>query len=106
MNHPKFAVGEEVILESKEIPEHNGIYVVEGVLGQFDQWKCRETGQIKRRIDPGYGYLLNTIFIREGKTAETSFSESALRKKHQPGQSFQSLMSELTNAKPKLLEKK
>ncbi len=108
MTHPKFAVGEEVILESKDQPWLNGEYVVHEIVFGRKPSMCRLFGQLiiyKNNDDFGYKLSLVVRCPRDPRI-EMLWCESALRKKHQPGQSFQSLMAELTNAKPKLLEKK
>lgn len=82
---PKFAVGEEVLLRSKDFPECNGEYTIT---------------ELKPHSLDGYIYKLDVHHHVEGKS--DYWCESALRKKHQPGEiSFDDLMASLSS--PKLL---
>lgn len=110
MNRPKFAVGEEVILVSRDNPSLNGEYVVAAIVKNGDTYKCRISGEVvvarcESRDVTGY-FLDDPIESTTQPGYESAIRERLLRKKHQPGQSFQSLMTDLNNAKPKLLEKK
>ena len=94
-----FQVGEEVILQSKDFPHLNGEYVVDGYY---------ETGD--RVENPvGYNYvwvggstytLHNSYKNNESLSGDVikcyiHWEQSALRKKHQGGESFESLMSSI-----------
>lgn len=77
---PKFSVGEVVILQSKEAPQCNGECTVLEV-ECFGSW----TGYVTTTPPP------------EGRDKAALWCESALRKKHQPGDmSFTELMVNLS----------
>lgn len=82
---PKFSVGEVVILQSQHNPEANGEYTVlsfERGIGRPSGVEC-------------YVYMLDGV-LSWSKLG--SWAESALRKKHQPGEhSFTDLMASLKN---------
>lgn len=99
--HPKFVEGEVVLLQSVEQPECNGEYTVHAVRLPLTRYKCRVSGVVRTRIDPSIGYILDGPIVIDGN--EVAWNESALRKKHQPGDmSFDDLMSSLSS--PKLLK--
>jgi len=83
--NPKFSVDEVVILQSVECPEFNGDHSVTEIrVGTFKE-------QSSELSVEGIGYRL-------GGTGDEWWCESALRKKHQPGeQSFTDLMASLKN---------
>lgn len=62
MDRPKFEVGEEVILQSRQMPEHNGEYFVDRVVYDGCDYKDRLTG-IEFVINWGddCGYLLSNM---------------------------------------------
>lgn len=93
---PLFSVGEEVILCSKDYPEHNGEYYVHKVLDTGQHYICRLTG-IQYTAISGIGYLLDQPVLHPHKNAEAYWSEGALRKKYPPStESFKEMMSNLT----------
>jgi len=82
MTQPKFSVGEEVILCSKNCPEFNGEYTV--VASFYGETFSR---QGKRYI--GWNYDLDSTHVNY-------WWETALRKKHKPSDmSFDSLMNSI-----------
>lgn len=80
---PKFSVGEVVILQSRKFPERNGEYEVVKVLPHGADHGFQ-------RVSRGnFGYVLSG--------GRNLWAESALRKKHQPGDmSFTELMVNLS----------
>lgn len=83
MSAPYFKVGEEVILVSLENPELNGECTIESILrGNF----VSDSDGIRMNA---YSYV-TTIPGTKG-----SWSERALRKKHEGGEDFKSLMNNL-----------
>jgi hypothetical protein len=79
--NPLFSVGEVVILQSVSEPDKNGEYTV---IGQY-------VGSHSFTKEPCLVYELDMV-----ASACTYWTESALRKKHQPGeQSFTELMQTL-----------
>ena len=91
-----FQVGEEVILCSSSLPELNCETVVKRVVGSNETVCIRDDGvTVKTFETDGPMYILecdDADRINRGAL----WKESALRKKHQPGEDFKSLMSELT----------
>jgi hypothetical protein len=109
---PKFEVGEVVILQSKSQPEFNGEYTVRSVsfTGEKRPDRFHPSGQVYTSYlkdgSKGYAYVLEEIVIdsstESGIKIEGSWAESALRKKHLPGElSFTDLMASLSS--PKLI---
>lgn len=95
MSRPKFQVGEEVILASKQRPEFNGEYVVIAVVNDGDIYKG--IGFFNTDGRP-YGYDLGHHIIADGKHPNI-WSECALRKKHKPAsKGFRALMRDLLKA--------
>lgn len=101
MSVPKFSVGEVVILQSKSRPELNGEDVVKQLVLPGDKFLCRLSNEKVRYKGYTLGYILESTIL-EGKNTTGEFvveivwSESALRKKHQPGEmSFNELMNSL-----------
>ena len=101
---PFFEVGEEVELASKNQPQENGTYIIEGVMSDRQaQYDARLKGF------SGYGecedewhYILRGLNVElssvsgEIKGMFDYAKQSSLRKKHTPGEDFASLMSNLT----------
>ena len=88
---PKFSVGEVVILQSKNHPECNGEYSVTGIYAPDGQRKNSD----KVTISTTFGYSLSC----DEPDSKSAWAESALRKKHQPGElSFSSLMESLNTS--------
>lgn len=100
MNRPKFEVGEEVILQSRQMPEHNGEYFVDRVVYDGCDYKDRLT-VIEFVINWGdncHGYLLSNMAKDPHLGCEIIWTETALRKKHKPAEmSFSALMQSLTS---------
>jgi len=99
MSKPYFEVGEEVIVCSRDLPELNGPAVIIGV-GKTPQERC----QLLEESNPGFAFdVLNDVGIAyltdppsKGHTFPVGlWNQSALRKKHDPGKSFDKLMSDL-----------
>lgn len=94
---PRFNVGEEVILQSKDYPEMNGEYTVLKVISGGGMVVCSITGQSYRQTD-GLSYVLNDGNLHKRDNCEINWNESALRKKHKPsGKSFSEMMSDIKN---------
>lgn len=97
---PKYAVGEVVILQSVSSPEFNGEYTVIDVLQPDSLYRCRLTGDPCESSSHGLGYRLDgvvpTAVALDGGLIEGVWAESALRKRHQPGMEFGSLIESLT----------
>lgn len=102
---PLFSVGEEVILQSVDLPHLNGEYIVEKILHGGEETVCHITKfiYIKSFNGMGYSYILgglsdkNTL-MSDGVTRELerSWYESALRKKHKPsGDSFENMIDKI-----------
>ena len=99
MDHPKFEVGEEVILESKKYPDLSGEYSIHQVLCPKDEYICRISGgMIKRDVESEtFVYLLDKPLCSDRTDIEACVKESSLRKKHKPAEmSFSALMQLLT----------
>jgi len=87
---PKFSVGEVVILQSVNLPECNGEYSVTEIWPPDGERKNAD----KVTISTTYGYSLSC----DEADSKSAWAESALRKKHQPGEhSFTDLMASLKN---------
>lgn len=97
MSEPKFKVGEEIILQSKNQPESNGEYTVIDVITDGKVFECRITGNKMRRTGRyGVGYMLDGAIAKGESGMETSWAESALRKKYPPSEySYTELMDKL-----------
>ena len=89
MTQPYFQVGEEVILYSKMSPELNGEYTVISA-----KQTTGDMGGVK--VDaPYWAYRLTE--------SDNLWAQVALRKKHTPGDDFQSLIHSLNNDKAEAL---
>lgn len=100
MNHPKFEVGEEVILESKKYPDLSGEYSIHQVLCPKDEYICRISGVVVKRAAESekFVYLLDKPLCSNRIDIEALVRESSLRKKHKPAEmSFSALMQSLTS---------
>lgn len=103
MAAPKFKEGEVVILQSKSRPEMNGEYTIMQVVQKGDKYTCRMTGTPCGRVMGTVSYRLEEVYPTEvcrnhpyiGLEIEICWSESALRKKHEGGMDFQSLIQSL-----------
>ena len=80
MKRPLFAVGEVVILQSKTAPELNGEYQILEVVGPGESTVV--DGVKKKNNFPRYVYGLGVAGPRNSRF----WAESALRKRHQPGE--------------------
>ena len=80
MNRPLFEVGEVVVLQSKKVPEFNGEHQVLEVAGPGET--VIVDGSHKKNNLPRHVYRLGVI----GPTGSGFWSESLLRKRHQPGE--------------------
>lgn len=85
MSRPLFAVGEVVLLQSKDCPELNGEYDVLAALGTGEIFTCTVTGALIEKKSPGISYVLNDGQIDDDGLC-ILWHESALRKRHQPGE--------------------
>lgn len=98
---PKFDIGEVVLLRSESRPEYNGEYTVETVYVGFNGDPFDHQGNGYYFACGNQAYFLSPKIVDEGGV-ERCWAETALRKKHQPGElSFTDLMSSLSS--PKLL---
>lgn len=101
---PKFSVGEVVILQSVSRPESNGEYIVAVVAGNYEEFIDPHFGSKRMCRGPGTGYVLSDpLLVASLDYASTAikssaiWAESALRKKHQPGElSYSQLLESLT----------
>ena len=84
---PLFSVGEEAILQSVCYPEFNGKCVVLDIKGPGRHNILTADGS--KTIE---AFLYRTTIKRPG---DDCWSEVALKKKHEPGESFKSIMSSL-----------
>lgn len=101
MSIPKFFPGEVVILQSVKYPEFNGEHIVRRIMKDDDEYKCRHSGKILvNGTSSPILYILEDILTaksEKGSIVEIGWEESALRKKHIPGEmSFTELMTALT----------
>lgn len=79
MNQPLFKVGEEVILQSSQLPECNGEYVVSGIERVCGCW-----------------YDLGFTLPEDIEHGGTLWAERCLKKKYKPStQSYDELVKEL-----------
>ena len=102
---PKFQVGEEVILQSKSHPEFNGEYrVVLVVHGVCEVGDPHYPVRYKWSSPPPTGYVLDDPSLFEVDSRHTGsifWGESALRKKHTPGEMpFDDLMATIKSGQP------
>lgn len=81
-------------MQSRERPECNGYAVVISLAGTGvgDRIECAHCGSMHINDYDGKGYYLD---IKDPDDCCMGWAEVALRKKHEPGQSFDSLMSSL-----------
>ncbi|MFP5419896.1 MAG: hypothetical protein ACLGID_00310 [Gammaproteobacteria bacterium] len=80
MDQPKFAIGEIVILQSKRFPELNGKYPVVDVLAPGESTLV--DGVLMVNSQSRFGYSLGVRAVGHSGW----WCESALRKRHQPGE--------------------
>jgi hypothetical protein len=77
-----FSVGEEVLLESKGLPEYNGSYFIHAIVAPDEDFICRLTGKVLW-TDEGVSYLLHKpLFDSIDGEGEAFFAEGSIRKKH------------------------
>ncbi|MNQ14484.1 hypothetical protein D3C85_274360 [compost metagenome] len=104
MSRPLFEVGEVVLLRSKRMPHMDGEYSVIAILYDDDVYLCHLTGNISHgRTGGSHSYVLDDgeVVFENEKWICCFWTESALRKKHQPGeQSFRDLMQSLKQGQP------
>lgn len=102
---PKFSVGEVVILQSVNRPDLNGECTIGAVVtrqGQATEDRVHPAGFVIRKGERiAAGYVLQELMpystTTDGHKCELLWAESALRKKHQPGDmSFTELMVNLS----------
>ena len=94
-----FKVGERVILQSKELPQYNGVHVVRARVELGEVYIDRISNNIWENSTGGVGYVLEEILpVVEKKCPhrdEAFWAESALREYHEPSDmSFQELMEQ------------
>lgn len=89
MSKPLFAVGEVVILQSKQFPGLNGECTVLAHVKKGDDFFDPVAKRMVRRV-AGPGYLLDVsgdnAVLSDGSPGARLWAESALRKRHQPGE--------------------
>jgi hypothetical protein len=96
MTHP-YKVGEKVILQSPNLPEHSGEYTIEAILDTFEELTCRFTGN-HLWTNEGVSYVLDVplldLIVCDG--SEALWCGSSLRKIQEIGDmSYKELMSSL-----------
>lgn len=98
MSNPKFFPSEVVILQSVDRPQRNGEYTVLDVVPPNTEFKCRISGKILiRKESPQLAYRLAELIEVGENGVESCWLETALRKKHIPGEMpFTELMTKLT----------
>jgi len=108
MTRQYFQVGEEVTLESAIRPEHNGDYVVLGCMtnAEYAQHLATQNSLMSDSVlDVPFFYQLENFsyFLPNenglGGGASSFVQQPSLRKKHTPGEDFQSLISSLNKDK-------
>lgn len=99
MSQPKFSVGEEVILQSKDCSKYNGDYIISGIIYDGVLYNCRITGLPYKSSGFNWGYILSVARQdpEDPFGREIVWGETALRKKHKPSEfkDFTSLMDSL-----------
>lgn len=85
MTQPKFAVGEVVILQSIDFPHLNGEKTVLMIVSPGEVYACPLNGRFVRSVAASIGYILDGGCVSERGSA-MQWEESALRKRHQPGE--------------------
>lgn len=80
MKRPLFAVGEVVMLQSKNCPELNGEHRVREVVGLGESTVIDGVKKINVGTRPVYDLGV------PGRAGHNFWDESALRKRHQPGE--------------------
>ncbi len=95
MNQPKFSVGEEIILVSKNWGQFNGEYTILKIIPPKTSY-IGHNGALCRNGSSNIAYLINHVFTNEGGR-EICWNESSLRKKHKSSEfkDFTSLMNNL-----------
>lgn len=87
-----FSVGEEVVLKSVAHPERNGDAKVLELVDAENPVRCPHCNSASRMTQKDFGYYLD---LKVPGNCCIAWHHSTLRKKHEPGQSFESLMSSL-----------
>jgi len=102
MPHPKYEIGEVVLLRSVELPHMNCEAAVLKIYGGPAGTKIDHEGVGYQLSVGGFSYFLDKDFPSPETGNQIMWAESALRKKHQPGEmGFEDLMFSLSS--PKLL---
>ena len=93
-----FKVGETVVLQSKELPHHNGVHVVRARVEVGEVYMDRITDVCWENKSDSVGYVLEEILTpdyEDPDNGEAFWAESALRKYHEPSDmSFHELMEQ------------
>ena len=92
-----FSVGEKVILQSRELPQYNGVHVVRARVEVGDIYQDRITSVYWKSISDSVGYVLEEILpaLEDPDVEEAFWAESALRKYHEPyDMSFHEMMEQ------------
>lgn len=97
---PLFSVGEKVLLQSPNLPEHSGEYIIEAILDTFEEFTCRFTGN-KLWTNEGVSYVLDVplldLIVCDG--SEALWCGSSLRKIQEIGDmGYKELMTSLKNS--------
>lgn len=91
-----FEVGEEVILCSEDYPELNGDYVIFNIVHGDMAYKDPLVEEMLTSRGCGIAYLLDGLTDMEiGMETHIPWEQSALRKKHQPGEDHSTFMDNL-----------
>lgn len=94
---PLFKIGEKVALRSINLSEHNGEYIVEGIIQENENFVCRLTGGVIYPVG-GYAYILDTplVDLIECDGMEALWAEESLRKIQEVGDmGYKELMTSL-----------
>lgn len=93
-----FSVGETVVLQSKELPHHNGVHVVRARVEVGEVYEDRITQVSWRNVSDDVGYILEETLVADygdPDVEEAFWAESALRKYHEPSDmSFHEMMEQ------------
>lgn len=93
-----FKVGETVVLQSKELPQHNGVHVVRARVKVGEVYMDRVTDVCWKNVSNDVGYVLEEILVADygdSNVEEAFWAESALRKYHEPSDmSFHEMMEQ------------
>lgn len=92
-----FDVAEIVILKSISLPEFNGEYVIAGVVTPINNtfYDAHNDANVRYENISSIGYILEDCKSKTPSGNPRSWCQSALRKKHPKGESFEEMMAGL-----------